>query len=377
MWRAIVAGAGRTHVRTRRWAVAAIAVSMTALAVGAEPIDRRTLDQWSAPYRGWHYHAEPVIAADLKIPGSEKFRNFDVPTVYRIPGQEGTWYLSFIGFDGKGYNSFVCESTNLVDWHRPRLAMGFGRQGEFDFGGCVVGGYLYESYDIKSPRLLKKRDGKYWTLYGSYPRQGGYELEPGYEGLASSDDGLTWTRAKATPVLSVHDADCGAWETACIYQPWLVEHDGTFFDFYNAKGKGRAVEQVGGATSADLLTWKRYPHNPVVAVSPGQYDEQLCADPKVFRDGDHWVMFYFGVGRGGAHIMVAFSRDLRHWTPHPEPLYKAGGHPQGLDRQYAHKIALAYDAPRDTFFMYYCAVGARGRCIGLLTSRPLDAATNR
>ena len=351
MWRAIVAGAGRTHVRTRRWAVAVIAWSMTTLVAGAEPIDRRTLDEWSAPYRGWHYHAEPVIPADLKIPGSETFRNFDVPTVYRIPGQEGTWYLSFIGFDGRGYNSFVCESTNLVDWSRPRLAMGFGRQGEFDFGGCVVGGYLYESYDIKSPRLLKKRDGKYWTLYGSYPRQGGYELEPGYEGLASSDDGLTWTRAKATPVLSVHDADCGAWETACIYQPWLVEHDGTFFDFYNAKGKGRAVEQVGGATSADLLTWKRYPHNPVVAVSPGQYDEQLCADPKVFRDGDHWVMFYFGVGKGGAHIMAAFSRDLRHWTPHPEPLYKAGGHPQGLDRQYAHKIALVYDAPRDTFFM--------------------------
>jgi len=102
--------------------------------------------------------------------------------------------------------------------------MGFGREGQFDFGGCVVGAYLYESYDIKAPRLLKRRDGKFWTLYGCYPRQGACELRPGYEGVACSDDGLTWRRAKDAPILSVHDPDCGSWEKDCVYQPWLVEH---------------------------------------------------------------------------------------------------------------------------------------------------------
>ncbi len=104
----------------------------------------------------------------------------------------------------------------------------------------------------------------------------------------------------------------------------------------------------------------------------GGYDERFCSDGKVFRDGDHWSMFYFGVGRGGAHIMVAFSRDLLHWTAHPEPLYQAGGHPGGLDRQYAHKISLVYNPANDTFYMYYCATGNKGRCIGLLTSKPLQ-----
>ena len=82
-------------------------------------------------------------------------------------------------------------------------------------------------------------------------------------------------------------------------------------------------------------------------------------------------MFYFGVGRGGAHIMVAFSRDLVHWTAHPEPLYKAGGHPSGLDKQYAHKISLVHNPENDTFYLYYCACGNKGRGIGLLTSKPL------
>lgn len=337
-----------------------------------EPIDRATLDQWSAPYRGWHYYPDPVIPSDLIIPGFERFNSFDVPTVYQIPGQPGKWFMSFIGFNGQGYSSFVVESTNLVNWTNPRLAMGFGEQGEFDYGGCVVGAYLYKSYKIKAPRMLKERDGKYWTLYGSYARQGGYEIDPGYEGVASSSDGLTWKRANDRYILSVHDSGIGDWEKDCIYQPWLVEHKGTYYNFYNAKRMPEWIEQMGMATSGDLLNWTRYEGNPVVRVRPEGYDDKFCSDGKVFRDGDHWVMFYFGVDKkGSAHIMTAFSRDLKNWSSHPEPLYKAGGHPGGLDLQHAHKISLVYNRENETFYLFYCAVGNKGRCIGLLTSKKL------
>ena len=146
-------------------------------------------------------------------------------------------------------------------------------------------------------------------------------------------------------------------------------HRSRFFNFYNAANGG--LEQTGLAFSTNLLDWTRHPGNPVIRNRPGGHDEQFASDPKVFRDGDHWTMFYFGVGRGGAHIMVAFSRDLETWVAHPEPLYKAGGHPGGLDKQYAHKIALVRHPANDTFYLFYCAVGNKGRCIGLLTSRPL------
>ncbi len=335
-----------------------------------EAIGSEILDRWSAPYRGWHYWPDLVIPAQPRIPGFEEFENTDVPCVYQLPGQPERWFMTFIAFDGRGYQSFVAESTNLLRWTAPRLAMGFGPTNSFDHGGRVVGAYLYESYDLRAPRVLRKREGRFWTLYGCYPRQGGYELRPGYEGVACSDDGLTWRRAKDTPILGVHDADCGAWEKDCTYQPWLVEHQGRFFNFYNAANGG--VEQTGLAFSTDLLDWMRYPANPVVGNRPGGFDEQFASDPKVFRDGDHWVLFYFGVGRGGAHIMIAFSRDLVHWTAHPEPLYRAGGHPGGLDRQYAHKISLVHNPANATDYLFYCATGIRGRGIGLLTSRPLS-----
>jgi len=343
-------------------------------ATTSQEIDRETLDKWSAPYRDWHYQPGHVIPAQPNIPDHADFKGTDVPTIYQLPNQPDKWFMSFIGFNGKGYNSFVAESTNLVEWTNPRLAMGFGKPGEFDFGGCVIGAFLYESYDIKAPRILKKREGKFWTLYGCYAKQGGMEIDPGYEGVATSEDGLTWQRAKDTPILSIHDKDCADWEKDCIYMPWLVEHEGKFYNFYNAKRMPAWIEQMGGATSMDLLNWKRFEHNPIVPVRKGGYDEKFCSDGKVFRDGDHWVMFYFGIDKGAkGHIMAAFSRDLVHWTAHPEPLYKAGGNPSGLDEKYAHKISLVYNPKNETFYLYYCATGNKGRGIGLITSKPLPS----
>ena len=328
-----------------------------------------TVKQWSAPYRHWHYNPDHVISPTPNIKGIDDIRMTDVPTVFQLPGDK-TWYMSFIGFDGKGYQSFIAESDDLVYWDTMRLAMGYGPKDTFDHGGVVLGAYLYEDYDIKAPRTLKKKDGHYFSLYGAYPRQGGYELRPGYEGVASSQDGLIWQRAKDTPILSVHQKDCGTWEKDCIYQPWLVAHKGTYYNFYNAANGG--IEQMGLAVSDDLLEWTRYERNPVIPTGPkGSYNEKFSSDGKVFWDTDHWVNFFFGVGRDGAHVLAAFSRDLIHWTVDPEPLYKAGANPSGLDKTYAHKISLVWNPGNQTYYMFYCAVGNRGRGIGLITSKPL------
>ena len=339
-------------------------------------IDETTVRQWSAPFRNWYYWPEHVIPANPSIPGATNLIGTDVPTIYQIPDDQ-KWHMSFIGFNGHGYQSFVGDSDDLVHWANYRLALGFGPDGQFDHGGRVLGAYLLESYELKAPRRLKRRDGKFWSLYGAYPLQGGYELRPGSEGLAMSDDGLSWRRAKDAPVLSINDPDCGDWESSCVYQPWLLEYRGRFFDFYNAAHESR--EQTGIAFSTDLSNWMRYPANPVVRNRPGGFDAGFCSDPKVYRDGDHWTMFYFGVGHRAAHIMCAFSRDLMHWTADPEPLYKAGGNPSGLDRAYAHKVSLVYNPKNDTFYMFYDAVPGKkgevtgGRGIGLLTSKEIPS----
>ncbi|WP_197528729.1 glycoside hydrolase family protein [Aeoliella mucimassa] len=352
------------------WSVAVTShCAETSTPLDSTAIDQETVERWSAPLRGWHHYPDHVIPSQPPIVGHEDVKMTDVPTVFQLPGEK-KWYMTYIGFDGKGYQSFVAESDDLVHWTNHRLAMGYGPKDEFDHGGVVLGAYLYESYDIKAARTLKKKDGKFWSLYGAYPRQGGYELRPGYEGVATSNDGIHWAREQDEPILSVFQQDCGEWEKSCIYQPWLLEHDGRYYDFYNAaNGK---IEQTGLAFSEDLLVWKRYSHNPVIPVGPqGSYNQEFSSDPKVFRDGNHWVNLFFGVGKDGAHIMAAYSRDLLHWTVDPEPLYKAGANPSGLDKQYAHKVSLVWNPANETFYLFYNAVGNQGRGIGLITSKPL------
>jgi hypothetical protein len=69
--------------------------------------------------------------------------------------------------------------------------------------------------------------------------------------------------------------------------------------------------------------------------------------------------------------MAAYSHDLYHWTVDPKPLYKASGNPSGLDKKYAHKISIIWNPVNKTYYMYYNAVGNKGRGIGLITSEPL------
>ncbi|MBW8040795.1 MAG: DUF4380 domain-containing protein [Planctomycetes bacterium] len=345
-------------------------VSADNSAISAPP-DISTVKRWSAEFRGWHYYPDHVIPARPNIKGFEDVKMTDVPTVFQLPGGD-KWYMTFIGFDGRGYQSFIAESDDLINWTNMRLAMGYGPKGSFDHGGVVLGAFHYADYDIKAPRILKRHKGKYFSLYGAYPRQGGYELRPGSQGVAISQDGLKWKRAKDEPILSVYQPDCGAWETDCIYMPWLTEHKGRYYNHYNAANGG--TEQMGLAVSDDLLNWKRYEHNPVIPNGPkGSFNEVFSSDGKIYWDTNHWVMFFFGVGRGGAHIMTAFSRDLRRWTVDPEPLYKSGGNPSGLDKKYAHKISLIYNPKNQTYYMFYNAVGDKGRGIGLITSKPIKS----
>ena len=209
-------------------------------------------------------------------------------------------------------------------------------------------------------------------------------IDPGSQGLASSEDGIKWKREKDESILSIYGPGIvKEWEKNSIYQPWLVEFENVYYDFYNAKKLlPEWNEQIGLATSTDLHNWTRHEDNPILHVSKQTkdgctindgYDTQFAADAKVFWDKAEqvWVMFYFGVGKGGAHIMVAYSKDLTNWIRDLVPLYMAGSNPSGLDKQHAHKISLIRNPKNNIWYMFYCAVGDSGRGIGLITSKSI------
>ena len=376
---------------------------------------------WSAGYRGWHYYTG----------GAPDLGGFVVPPVPLMPNgsmvlagakltdcaiaweaEDRTYRLFYTIFDGTGYRTALARSADLLAWDfSPGLVCDRGAApGDFDYGGVTFGGPLWENASVTAPRRLRalaaaagkdkgsKESPRQWVAFGAYPTRGGYEQGDGGEGMAWSEDGgETWHRDSDT-LPFVHGAKHGkpgvpqpAWESRVVYQPNLLEHGGIVYDFYNAAGvnaAGAPAEQSGVASlpladfpGTDAATnssrWAKYAGNPLLPSGTGAaFDTAMASDPKIFWDEalGAYVMFYFGLGAGsGGHadiMMAKAGHPLGPWEKDPVPLYKAGHHPSGIDAQHAHKISLIYKD--GVGFMYYTAVGAKGRGIALLTSEPIE-----
>eukprot|EP00037_Helgoeca_nana_P022532 m.230255 g.230255 ORF g.230255 m.230255 type:complete len:506 (+) comp26021_c0_seq1:272-1789(+) len=358
----------------------------------------------SQPYRNWSYF---VGAFDGFVvpPHAGNFSGqtlTDTAVVFEktvedsLPGQYRLTYLWFNGTTGGfGYEVGLATSVDLLHWQFGRggtNGLVFQRNntpGAFDYGGVTLGGMLWSNASVTSPRSLQKIDGKYWALYGCYPSRAGYEAGDGGQGMAFSTDGVVWERAAGTiPIVAGATPSSPPWESRTVYQPYIVHTNATMYDFYNAAGVnryGHAAEETGFRTipaadfpgidfTAKKSMWKENAASPVIASGlPDSVDSSMASDPKVYFDDAQgvWVCIYVCLGGstgGHADICIAFSTDLVRWDKEDTPIYVAGGHPSGIDTTHAHKVSLIYDAD-GVGYLYYTAVGPKGRGIALLTSR--------
>ena len=212
--------------------------------------------------------------------------------------------------------------------------------------------HILRDNELTGSAELKRVGGKYIGTFHSYPRPG-YESGPAVISIARSSDLRHWELE--APILFSHDG--AAWERGGLYKSWIVEHEGTYYLFYNAKDRDEWPwkEQTGVVTSSDLVHWKRYEGNPVLKVgAPGAFDDLFASDPVVLRNGEKWVMFYFGNSSDGhARDGVAVSHDLLHWEKTGEILVNVG--PEGsVDSIHAHKPGIIYWEGR--LYHFYNAV---------------------
>lgn len=265
---------------------------------------------------------------------------------------EGRFYMTFIGFDGAGYRTGMAESADLIHWEKEGLLLDRGPKGSStEFNIALT--WIVRDNELFGNGGLKKVDGQYLGTYHCYPRPG-YETGPAAIGLCRSSGLKQWELEE--PFLHASDPGAGEWERGGLYKSCLVEHDGVYYMFYNAKNAGANwVEQTGFATTTDLKQWKRYEGNPVIPVGPkGSFDDRFCSDPCVVRCGEVWVMFFYTLSSDGrARDSVAFSKDLVHWEKSGEILIDVGP-PGSIDSRYAHKPAVF--AKDGKLYHYYCAV---------------------
>ena len=134
--------------------------------------------------------------------------------------------------------------------------------------------------------------------------------------------------------------DYPAWDSVSTWTGCVIRdpHGDGFHLFYTGTNRlhGGVQQQVGHATSPDLITWNRDANNPVVSADPALFEVMADAndepfrDPWVFRGDDGlWHMLLTANlkqldEKYRATIAHSTSTDLRNWST-PKPLLSNSG----------------------------------------------------
>jgi len=292
----------------------------------------------------------------------------DSPSIFRWKGR---WYMSYIVFDGRGYETWIAMSKDLLHWESKGRILSFTKDG---WDSDQKAGYL-SLLDIRwggSYKPAAFRD-EYWLSYlgGSVS---GYEAGRLGVGVAHTREpsmAMEWKRRPGA-VLSAQDKDARWFENQTIFKSMVIRDKKKFTGepfvmFYNARGDTAHYESIGMATSSDMEHWHRFGKDPVIS---RHQEGSICGDAQITKIGKLFVMFYFGAfWNGSEHAFDRFacSYDLAQWTEWKgEDLVRPS---EPYDAIYAHKpFVIRW---KGVVHHFYTAVGDKGRVIALATSSPL------
>ena len=319
----------------------------------------------------------------LVVAPTDNYHKIDCPTVFR---EGNKWLMTYVvyngkdGLDGRGYETWLAESDDLLHWTTLGRILSYKDDG-WDMnqrGGfpALIDWTWGGSYGIGTYK------GKRWMTYiGGHGT--GYEAvrEPLSIGMAWTQDDITqaheWQSSK-TPLLSINDKDVQWWEKLVQYKSTIYDDPQKtlgkrFVMFYNAGGINPdnmlKAERIGIALSNDLKKWKRYDGNPVFANEVGGI---ITGDAQITKMGDLYVMFYFMAydpsRKYNAFNTFAVSHDLLHWQRwEGEDLVWPT---KPYDEMFAHKSYVVKH--NGVVYHFYCAVNnEQQRGIAVATSVPM------
>ena len=358
-----------------KW-MTAFLLSALSLTVAAQNVNQQEMERIFQEVRTPYKYGMVVAPAD-------NYHKIDCPTVFR---EGDKWLMTYVvyngkdGLDGRGYETWLAESDDLLRWQTLGRILSYKDNG-WDMnqrGGfpALIDWTWGGSYGIS------KYKKNYWMTY-----IGGHGT--GYEAVREPlNIGMAWTNGYITkahewqsgekPLLSINDKDVQWWEKLVQYKSTIYDDPQKtlgkrFVMFYNAGGinpeNNLKAERIGIALSNDLKKWKRYDGNPVFANEVGGI---ITGDAQIAKMGDLYVMFYFKAydpsRKYNAFNTFAVSRDLIHWQRwEGEDLIWPT---KPYDEMFAHK---SYVVKHDgVVYHFYCAVNNdQQRGIAVATSVPM------
>lgn len=291
----------------------------------------------------------------------------DSPSIFRT--SNNLWHMTFIVFDGRGYETWLAESVNLLNWEIKGKLMSFT---ENTWDSNQKAGYIaLQDYEWGGSYHIQKFKNNYWMSYLG-GETSGYEAGKLGIGIAHTSGKISeaheWKRLNHA-VISPSDSDARWYDNQTIYKSTVIWDKAKtsgypFVMFYNAKGSNETnaeAERITMAVSKNMTEWKRFGDSPVI-----DHETGISGDAFITKIDEIWVMFYFGAfWKPGAFDRFACSYNLLNWTVWKgEDLISPS---ESFDSRYAHKPFVIKD--NGIVYHFYCAVDNNGnRGIALATS---------
>lgn len=270
--------------------------------------------------------------------------------------RDGSWRVFLQCRDAGGVGRIGWVDLDAND---PRRVIGAAAQPVLDIGAPGS----FDDNGVFPTSVLRAPNGRVLLFYVGFElcHHIRYRLLTGL--AVSSDDGETFARAQATPVLERSDAEphfrCGTfvrheagrfrmwyvaggeWETIagkpmplydlrhidspdgihwpaqgrCVMpldrrrehgfgRPWITGAEGDYRMFYSVRLRQPAAHRLGFARSRDGLVWQRLDHELGLEPRAGEWDgEAQCYAAPIEADGKTWLLYNGGdFGAGGLGI---------------------------------------------------------------------------
>lgn len=218
------------------------------------------------------------------------------------------------------------------------------------------------------PAIVRVGD-TYRLTYTDYDPQSGHTIVS----TAVSDDGITWRDIR--PLVTAANGLAHNFESSeiltvgdrtLIYAAGY--DDGT--PYHGFPASLYAFEMTAGAAVPVSST-------PVLAPTPGWYDNDATYSPTVVEHDGGYVMFYVGhayfdtslIEHGGVALLAATSMDGVTWTKRPQPIFTTGDGPQwAADGIAEPDLAIG---PDGTVHLFFTGLHGEERVIGYASAPDL------
>jgi predicted GH43/DUF377 family glycosyl hydrolase len=167
----------------------------------------------------------------------------------------------------------------------------------------VPQGTGFESRGVFNPAVIKDGD-RYVMLYRAQDANGTSRL-----GIASSRDGLHFVREPQPALAPETDYE----REGGVEDPRLVKIGATYYLTYTAYDGKDA--QLALATSRDLRSWKR--HGVIMPANTGRWNVKWTKAGAILDqpvNARYWMYYMADAAAGSDQMGIASSPDLLHWT---------------------------------------------------------------